>query len=378
MLFGIVLVVGPSTSPSAFWMARFNTEPSKITEGLFQELKESVEEFGSTDINSGVGLTTSEILILTEYSATKIKNLPQYISVTLYGKCDVRYTTNEVVEVVGGKSETFNKRNSSQQQECQTYGPGYVFDYREELSELNLDIVLEYAYDETSVSSKDKTTAYSAFIASLRSRKADSVNLIYVALFFQVFILGITLWYYSIKGKSINPLKERILSHILSLFSVVVFICGLMGAINLTWLTFSLRKKISNELSAFGFSFSVGKAWFICLWFFTSFVVLSTVFWSGFEWCISNVDRPYNDDTRDNILGYESGVITGLDHLRSNTGGVFRDSFQSSGGHVISRTSSRATNTNEEYEMQELSRHTSGDSDIYFQKSLKPSSTMYF
>lgn len=375
--FGLILILGPLSMPNRMCLAMFNTRSSDITQGLFEELKTAVEVFGSTNVNSGVGLTTSEIMILTEYTAKKTQDLPQFISFTLYGTCSVKLISNEVAQSTNSTQTAPNAKNSTEQY-CQTSGPGYVFNYREILAQLSLNIVLDYAYEQELNSAIGLASDYSTYMSSLHGRKASSVELLCVTIMFQVVIFGLTLWYYNIKGRSINPLKERILTHTLSLLSAVSFICGLIGVINLTWITYSLRKRINNELNLLGFSLTIGQPWFVCLWFFTFFTLLLTIIWSGLEWCVTNVSGPYNDETRDNILGYEAGVLTTCDDQISNFTGLLPRNIKHSDNTAMSRTSSRSIDHMEVHEMQDISHISTHDSNLSYQGPVKPSSTMYF
>ncbi|QLL32420.1 hypothetical protein HG536_0C05890 [Torulaspora globosa] len=374
---GITVMVGPITAPTTFALARFGTKSSDITKGLFDVLKDAVEVFGSTDVNNGVGLTTSEIFILTDYAASQIKSVPQYIAITLYGRCDINFNTTFKY---GPNGHAIEVRNSSVIEVCFTTGPEYVFDYREVLSQLGLDIILSYAYDQNLPAVLGLSSSYSEYIKNLQDRKIDVVYLIMAVMPLEIIIVVLTVWYYSIKGKHINPLKERVLSHLISVISLTAFVTGLTGAISLVWLAFNLKNRIKSELEAFGFSYGLESAWFTCLWFFAFFMLVSTLAWCGLEWCLSDSQRPYNDETQNNILRYRAGLFV-------DANGSFTDNASSDGDIYRTRSNTGATSrdranlnpfTAEEVELQDIALYSSGDDECDPQKVVKPSSAMYF
>lgn len=371
---GIAVTVGPAVRPDIFRSARFDTRPSDITRGLFDVLKEAVEVYGSTDVNNGVGLTTSEIYVLTEYTAGQIRNVPQFITISLYGRCDISYDTTNALDKNGNIIEV---RNSSIVEVCYMTGLDYLFDYRQVLSQLGLDIVLDYAYDQDLSNPLGLSTSYNEYVEILRRRKINMVRLLYAVLCLETFIIFFTIWYYTIKGRLINPFKERILTHVISLLSLAVFICGLTGIISLTWLNYKLKGRIKSELDAFGFSFALGSPWFTCLWIFAFFIIVSTLVWSGLEWCLSDVEQPYNDGTQNGILGYEAGVFTGVeDPVAYNEG---TDITESGNSGAVSRNNSIGPNDrSEEVELQDIELYSSDDSEFNLQRTVKPSTAMYF
>lgn len=371
---GIAITVGPAVSPDIFRSARFDTRPSDITRGLFEVLKEAVEVYGSTDVNNGVGLTTSEIYILTEYTAGQIKNVPQFIMISLYGRCDISYDTTEELDNNGNVIEV---RNSSIVETCYMTGPDYVFDYREVLSQLGLDIVLDYAYDQDQSNPLGLSSSYNEYVDILRRRKVNMIRLLYAVVCLETFIIIFTIWYYAIKGRLLNPFKERMLSHVISLLSLAAFICGLTGIISLTWLNYKFKSRIKSELKAFGFSYALGSPWFTCLWILAFFIIVSILVWSGLEWCISDVEQPYNDGTQNNMLGYEAGVFTEVEDPVAYNEGTFGTESGNSDA-VLRNDSFGANDRSEELELQDIALYSSDDGEIKLQRTVKPSTAMHF
>lgn len=374
---GLAITIGPVTAPRTFRVAKFGTKSTDIIGGLFKELKEAVEVYGSTDVNNGVGLTTSEIFILTAYTASQINDVPQYIAVSIYGRCDISFNTTQALNK---KGEVVEVRNSSMVEVCYRTGRDYVFDYREVLSQLGMDIVLVYAYDQEVSAPLGLSNTYNEYMKELRRKKVNMVNLLISALVLEGAILILTVWYYTIKGRLMNPLKERILGHTISLLSLVVFILGLTGTISLAWLALKLKNRIITELSVYGFTYGLGFTWFTCLWLFAFGILVSTLAWSGLEWCMSDVQQPYNDGTQNNILRYQTGVFTDAGDASSNN---LSDDRESSDNHLrLTRSSGRNASVDsdsaEEVELQDIALYSSDDSDVNFKRTLNPSSTMYF
>lgn len=375
---GLVATVGPLTSPSTLKMAQFDTRPADITAGLFEVLKNAVEVFGSTDVNNGVGLTTSEIYILTTYTEGQIQNIPQFITLNIYGSCDVSYNTK--TEDPDGTVKQV--RNSTIAETCRRTGPSYIFDYRSVLSQLGLDIVLDYAYDKDGSSTNLLSNSYNDYMSKLRKQKYNMISLLYVVICLEGCVLVMTLWYYIIKGRFINLFKERFLLHSISFLSFTIFICSLTSIITLTCINYKLRNRVRNELAAFGFSYSLGTSWITCIWFMAVFVVISTLVWSGLEWCISD-SQDYRDGSANNILSYQPGVFMDQSEVEP--------SYDSQGNEIYSSNSAGNT-TNvlrgstedggsdfaEEMELQDLALYSSEDSELMMQRTVKPSSTMHF
>lgn len=372
---GIVVTLGPLSSPDKLRMARFHTKPSDIMNGLFGALKDAVEVFGSSDVNNGVGMTTSEIFILTEYTEGQIQNIPQYIDLNLYGRCDISYD----FKTLEGAKGTTEVRNSSINQQCHREGISFIFDYRKILIELGLDIVFDYAYGKSG--SPSESNSYNEYMSSIQKRKKDMVNLLFAVICLEVCILAMTFWYYIIKGRYINPFKERFLMHFISLLSFTVFICSLTSVISLTCINYTLRNRIKNELKTFGLSYSIGTPWFTSMWFMAVFVIISTVVWSGLEWCISD-SQDYSDETQNNILSYEPGVFLDESEWRNEhnglgSGSAHRSSASQTGG-LRRSTNGCESDFAEEMELQDLVLYSSEDSDLMMQRTVKPSSTMHF
>ncbi|CCK69088.1 Ecm7p KNAG_0B06620 [Huiozyma naganishii CBS 8797] len=296
-----VLCSGPAVFPQRFYMSRLDTFSSDIASGIFSALRGNIEtgsSGGSTEINNGVGLTTSELLILTSYTISQVRNVPQFITVSLYGTCDAWFASSTESMPTFDTDGGFAKVTGSVvTYDCQYHGPDYLFDYREVLSNVGLDIVLDYAYnkDQTTTGttmgtgmSTDGSKQYTSYIRRIRLLKERTIRLLYAVDGAECAILVLTVWYYYIRGRHISPVKEKVLLHGTSLLSLMVLVCGLTAVICLAWINYSVQDKIKVELEAFGFSYHLGGAWFTCLWVLAFFFGVSALMWSGLEWCIAD------------------------------------------------------------------------------------------
>ncbi|AHY78791.1 ADI_G0044570.mRNA.1.CDS.1 [Saccharomyces cerevisiae] len=411
--FGLALTVGPLSSPRTLYMSRLDTYSADITTGLFTVLRESMEQSTSTEENNGVGLTTSELYILTAYTESQIKNVPQYITVSLYGRCDSTYT---MVEVFDSEGNMHSVKNSTTKSTCSSIGTDYLFDYREVLESLGLDIILDYAYNKIG-SQQAESSAYTTYMRSLKHKKANVLHFLYAVISFQVCMLFFMIWYYYIKGRFMNALKERALVHINSLLSLVVFIGGLISSISLAWVNYTIQSRINTELEAFGFSYHLGVTWFALLWCFAGLISVSCLAWSGLEWCISDNGTSYGGGIDDKFLGYQAGVFTDADlddetsysqryPQRQSTSGEAELMRNSDTMATIRKTSDVDLNsendaktsldhgnhtanisnggkhepfaTREEFELQDIRFRSSNDSEESMQRVIKPSSALQF
>ncbi|SCV02620.1 LAMI_0H01222g1_1 [Lachancea mirantina] len=308
-----ILTVGALVSPTALFMGKLNTSSIDIAYGLFDALQSSVESSVSNMINNGVGLTTSEILILTEYASSRVSEVPDFIVTSVYGWCRVTNST-----------ETHNQTRTA----CIREHSNYIFDYRDILEDIGLSIILTYAYGTTdsSTAADVNTSSYEDYLKQTRKTKERMINLLYVTLSTQMLLAGLSLWYYSIKDKSLNKLKEQFLVHSISFGSLFIFISSLVVVINLATINIQIRSKIKDELKSFGISYHLGNAWFTALWLLVIFSFVSCGLWSGLEWCISETPTVGEN--------YELGVL-------ANTDDNSLERIPSVGGPLLPRSTSQ-------------------------------------
>ncbi|SCU98671.1 LADA_0H14642g1_1 [Lachancea dasiensis] len=290
LLFTLILTLGAFVSPSRLFMGKMNTSSIDIAKGLFQVLESSVEASTANYISNGVGLTTSEILILTEYTAYQTSTSPQYVVSSVYGWCRV---DNRTTAKAGPRAENYTT--------CVNAGPDYVFDYKELMNDVGLGVILDYAYDASGDASQAESS-YTDYMSSARKLKEKKITLLYVVASFQAVMIVLTLWFYSVKGRSLNHFRESFLIHTVSVLSLLICICALVSVIALASFNLQVRSRIQNELGSMGVSYHLGGAWFTSLWLLAFFSCISCATWSGLVWCITDGQVADGDS-------YELGIL---------------------------------------------------------------------
>ncbi|CUS20180.1 LAQU0S01e00804g1_1 [Lachancea quebecensis] len=291
VVFVMMLTLGALVSPSKIFIGKLNTCLVDIAQGLFDALQQSVEAKTANYVNNGVGLTTSEILILTEYTTSQVHSSPQYVVSSTYGWCRVDNRT----------SPTSNSTIGNHTQ-CHNVGSTYIFNYRELMKEIGLNAILEYTYGSLDGSSYESSKPYVEYMDRLETTKIRMVNLLYTVGSLHAVMLVCSLWYYSVKGRSLSILKERILVHLISLISLVVCVCAMVSAVTLVTISIELRSRIQSELHYMGISYHLGKTWFTVLWLLAVFSCISCMVWSGLVWCIA-------EKSTDSMESYELGIL---------------------------------------------------------------------
>lgn len=303
----MVLTLGALVSPSKIFIGKLHTCLGDIAQGLFDALQQSVEAKTANYVNNGVGLTTSEILILTEYTTSQVQSSPLFVVSSMYGWCRVDNGTSSA------SNATF--RNHTQ---CHTVGSTYVFNYRELMKEIGLNAILEYTYGTLDGNSYEVSKPYVEYMDKLQTTKIRMVNLLYTVGCSHVVMVFCSLWYYSIKGRSLSILKERVLVHLISLLSLVFCICAMVSAVTLATISIQLRSRIKSELHYMGISYHLGRTWFAVLWLLAIFSCISCMVWSGLVWCIA-------EKSADSIESYELGILATTNQTQDNDEATFVD-----------------------------------------------------
>lgn len=308
MIFVLILTACTAKYPASLYIGKLDTSSSDILRGLFDKLSTSVVGAKSSGINNGVGLTTSEIYLLTAYVDYQVQNVPQFITSSIYGQCSTWFSVNDTVNVTGASSSA---KNSVMTNKCQYIGPSYMLNYRDLLIELGLGIVLSYAYgyeneDGTLNSDNPEAISFSHYMIDAKNNKVKMVNLLYAVGILECVTFAIIIAFYIIRNNPNKQNKSRVLVHIISLLKLVIFICTVVVTVNFTIIVLNLRKKINNELDSFGFSFHIGIAWFVCIWLFVSFATVSCLVWTGFEWCITNPGSLEDKDENKLVIGIDA------------------------------------------------------------------------
>ncbi|EDO16098.1 hypothetical protein Kpol_1001p10 [Vanderwaltozyma polyspora DSM 70294] len=377
ILFGLVVLVGPNVSPVSFYVTRFDGYSADISNGLFTYLK------AASDVPAMNGdeyqLSTSEVELFVDYSSSKVNGIPQYITLSLYKRCDIRFDVESRFNDDGNLEQ---KRNSTESDiNCIDVGSSYIFDYREALLDFGLYIILEFAYEKpTDHNASSEQLRYDKMIDSFRRKESLAVNMLIVVLSVEAVIIVLTIWYYCIKGRSIDTIKEKILVHTISTLSFVNLVCGLLSGILFFTINLKLRSDINFELSPFGFSFHLGKSWHGCLGVLLIMIVMSCFMWSGIEWCIADTTAPDTVDAADtHILKFNKGVFTDVNEptALNPTSDELEEQAPDMNKIDIFSDDNALDENRESFELQELTRMSSS-SDEFDAKPIEPSSTMRF
>lgn len=372
ILFGMIISILPYTRPQHLYMGRLNTLRADITRGVFTVLRDNLDSNGPTDINNGVGLTTSEILVLTSYAFEQVQDIPAFILVTLYGRCDADYIASplepsdsdldsavDADAVDSDDTSVADELNITPDYgtyfDCSYKGPDYLFDYRTALSSVGLDIVLEYAYG----SNISRQSTYEFYIARIAILKQRVLKLFFATVSIEALISVLTIWYYYIKDRRLNVLTERFLTHLLSFLSLFVFVAGMVCSISLLWINYSMRKKIDKELLAFGFSYHVGIAWTTMMIIWLVMVSISCLVWSGLEWCVAN-NGSFEKGDGETFLNDASNTTNDSDNFTKKN----------------SSNTSQTGKTNTSYLKLLPNRYDSGEHNLSSTSAFTPSSAM--
>lgn len=297
VVFGLIIDFVPVYRPAHLYMGKLNTLKADIAQGVFTVLKDNVD---TTGINNDVGLTTSEILVLTSYTFEQVQDIPEYIIVTSYGSCNAEYTDSNTSGDDYIEEDTLIwDMGDGTNMVCTIHGPGFIFDYKTALSAVGLDIVLEYAYGSANSAANG---GYTYYIGKIGRLKKHVLQLFYSLLGLEGTMILLTLWYYFIKGRRINIFTEAVLLHLLSFMALFVFMGGTTSVACLLYINFSMQQKITKELEAFGFSYEIGKAWTACNIFWIILVSVGCLMWSGLEWCVTATDRDRVGDMNQTFL----------------------------------------------------------------------------
>ncbi|CDK24148.1 unnamed protein product [Kuraishia capsulata CBS 1993] len=271
-------------------VARLDCSHVEVANGLFSALQSTVST-GAVGVFEGsdVSLTTSQVLILTEYVQQQVEDAPQFIDSNMMNWCFGNY--NYTSEVVNG--ETFYKKKPLFYK-CTDVDKNYVFDYRGELSTIGLNIILAYAYSDSSFSAESLTDSVQyqpdeAYLKTLNERRKSTKavpGLFYSTVCLQTLLLVLGIIYYGkrnyAKDDTDMPMVIRQCFAVLSLTAFLTFLAGLCLT---TKIYFEIQTSVRQELGAFGLSVHLGKSWFGMTWTNMVICLLSMLGWCGPLWC---------------------------------------------------------------------------------------------
>lgn len=272
----IVLLVGAHNNPKSIYVVRLDTSKIDVSKGLFSAMRKSFSHNELLDDQFGAGLTSSEILILSQYAEKQVENAPDYITSSLYSWCRTSYSYKIQGNYLTGDS--YSLKISNRTTYCSHPVNSYFFDYRSLLSQSHFEIILEYAYGDTGGNEK--------YIEYLKKREnmayAGPKLLIFTAVS-QLALIGLLLAYYSFKNDGTDI--SKLIGHISSGLSLASFITCAIACISTTVIYLQFKSSIRQELSPYGFTLKLGTTFFGLLWVIFSLVLLSMTSWGGPTWC---------------------------------------------------------------------------------------------
>lgn len=278
---------------------------SNIAVGLYTALKDTFS--GENNF-----VTTSELKILAEYIEDHIEDTPQFIKCGLFGWCSINYSyenywqgfdfdgSNSGLAANGKHHSNYNITTS-----CQPYGSSYVFDYRSELSDIGLNIILAYAYTadfQTGDSSSISDTVYvpdSTYKKTLKSRK----NAVYRFIVLSILVISLealmfvgSFVYYSLRGNSTDDSKvPSWVKHLFAVISTTICILAYIAFIIIFLQMRFVQENVSEELSAYGIYTKFGRKFVTFMIFCLVFATFNFTLWAGPVWFNRSIQKKEDD-----------------------------------------------------------------------------------
>ncbi len=283
-----IVISGCTNTSNKWYFLRLDVLHTDIANGIFTTLKNEVNNVKSNTNNGGIGLTTSEILALTSYADSQVKESPQFIVSGMWSWCSGEYklsnstatSTSSLNSTLSSSPKVESSSDVSVHEEkryfdyCSDPELHYSFNYKTTLASSGLSIILPYAYSGNieNIETPSETTVYWTY--------ASNWGLLTGGLIFPILTLltGIGS-YYSKWSKWINT--------IMSLF---FFTSLLFGCIAATVLNADLRQNIIDELGAFNIKVYLGKRVFTTIWVCCGLSFVSFLAWAGPVWCVMTED----------------------------------------------------------------------------------------
>lgn len=311
ILITTILLVSEGTS---LYIARLDCKRSTLADGLFSSLQNTFKSDDSL-------LTTSEIKILATYTESKIAGTPEFIYSYLFNWCYEVYDFSEddmsdndfFSDYVDGNAfKLYRKENISIT--CNTPSKNYVFDYRGNLSDIGLNVILSYAYianfgastEQSALSSSNivyqPSTEYKGKLESWRRLNSTGAKLLFANIILSAVMTVSTLLYYSRRGNEMDDGNVKgIYKHAMAALSCITCVLVYAATAIFSILMNSIRSDVAEELSTYGISMHFGPAWFGLL--FSNFAVATFLFlfWAGPIWLNRSV-KLQEENTKDSFL----------------------------------------------------------------------------
>lgn len=328
-LISIVLVIFLLVLPfhnSHFYLAKLDCNHVDVSNGIFTSLQSAMND-GETDSF----MTTSEIQILAQYTSHQVSTAAQFIQYSITGWCYGTYSSAETYNAVTNKFIAIQKGDSKVR--CSMPSLNYVFDYRGELSDVGLNIVLSYAYVKGEFSTEEEhyvpDKSYETLLEKRWTRNTAGIGLLMSSLIIQPFLLRFGTIYYGLRGKQINDkLMPSLTRQIFGFVSAISFIAVLSSALINISLYEEIKREIRSQLGDFGLTVHSGPMYLFVFWLIVLLQFICIFLWGGPVWCATS----------------ESGRVQSRE-VEEEEAFLNRrpTSFESDGGFELSRTSSTST-----------------------------------
>lgn len=288
------------------YIAKIDCNREDLATGLFTTIHASFKTADSM-------ITTSEINLLAQYTENKIKNTPEVIYSHMQYSCYKKYDAKKVFSFKGydynfdSLDDGTNQDTSTSSNDTITCGKpksDYVFDYRDELSKIGLNVILAYAYNADFVLG-DRQSGFSNDVVykpdndyvktTIERRKQNTLCVVClkIALAFSVLITLVTVVYYGLRTENEMDDSEYPLlwKHIIGALSLILFITVFMASISTLIIVLHMQQSIEIELATFGIKMKLGTWWFGILWLSLWLSFASFLVWGGTVWCNRTVNK---------------------------------------------------------------------------------------
>lgn len=305
VVMGVMLLTSNS---SHFPILVLNCKHSDLATGLYDALKKT-----STEQNNL--MTTSEIKLLATYIEDHIKGTPQEIKSGINDWCAVTFNENNFFysggDMDGAIYELPNQDDTSDSHnvtvKCWDNVEGYTFDYRGQMSDIGLNIILAYAYSANFESHENQISdSYYEYVPDKKyqkqlksqSRITQQYSIMLTAtLCFQGIMFLFTFVYYSLRGNQMDDEKiSWIPKNIFALVSTLNLIMCYAAFLTIFLDMHNIQNQVKSQLSTFGITAKYGVS-FVSLsvvWLCASMIVFAL--WAGPVWCNRTVKKQLKND----------------------------------------------------------------------------------
>lgn len=264
---------------SGITVARINCAHLDVAYGLYRSLRSLMTESvlnkgGSSNVLPiDLGLSDSEISILTQYAQNQVSNAPQSFILGSKNWCTVSYLTD---------FSDMDNIYTNATTRCHRYDGLDFYDYRTLLLDNQLQVILAYAYQSNNVQNKEYQNR-----VELRSSRYRDMKIIYAIQLAHQFVLLLTgLFVYGTRGSARDLTATSKVT--LNFVAIVALTSGLtmivITAIVIVDLL-GMAREIKLGLGDFGILMSPGKLFVFLGWFSLSVACLGMVSWTVPLWC---------------------------------------------------------------------------------------------